>query len=209
MSHDQIDLSDAPDERLWSLGFAIVTVAVVFVLSPRTLLLLVTLPIAAIVGGIVGWKWARQRYLRLAIARIEKKGGIDWLLDQSREMLTLWIPLDHSLTEKDKELARALGDSFKESNPTSVAKYSALETCLDKVGLAFCGSDAERMVADIRDYFQDHCPRGSYITRLRLADDVDPDTLSIGERWPSPVPLFEDDEISVKQWHEEDEDESE
>lgn len=102
MTRERIDTSGLPDARIWAIGCALAGLVAAFILTPGYTLLSLTLPFAAIIGGIVGWKWARRRLLRLVIERIQEKGGSKWLLDQKREMLRLWIPLNHELTEDDK-----------------------------------------------------------------------------------------------------------
>jgi hypothetical protein len=145
---------------------------------------------AALVAAYLGWREASIANVHEAVEMVNRLGGVEALLDrQGREMLTLWIPLDHDLTERDRKAAKKLAREFEAAQSPKVARYCALESSLKEVGLIFIGKETGEMIATIRSYYQSRCPRGSYITRRYIGDD---DSESF---WPKPTPLFEDDRL--------------
>jgi len=105
-------------------------------------------------------------------------------------MPTVWIPLDHVITEEDSASARRMGESFNREASRGIASFAAIETSVDHVGVMLIGRDAEKMLQQIRAYFQQHCPRGTYVTRRRLQRGRD-----LPLTWSQPRPLFEGDQI--------------
>lgn len=185
-----------PDKRVWAIGFGLVAGLVAAVLTRNHPLFLLPAATAAVLGSVVGWHWARRRMIGVALAHVAEMGGVEDFLDRrGREMLTVWIPLEHQVTDDDRRFARRLGESLQEHIPRGVAGLGAIETLGHSVGVMLVGRDADTMLARIRPFFKQHCPRGTYVTRLRLVRKDDPEAEQKYETWPHPRPLFEGDQI--------------
>lgn len=121
---------------------------------------------------------------------------MEGLLDTyGREMLTVWIPLDHTITDDDVASARRIGELFRKNVAPTIALHTALETSVKAVGIMVTGRDAEQTLEQIRPFFKQHCPRGTYVTRRRLPGKNE--DRSRMANWPQPKPLFEDDVIAL------------
>jgi hypothetical protein len=148
---------------------------------------------SALLGAVIGWQWASQQNVRRAIELTETSGGIEAALDRSgREMLTLWIPLDHEITEADRSFAKQFGKAFAQDVSRSIAGFCAIESSFDAVGITLIGRDADIMLHEIRTYFSSRCPRGSFITRRRVTRAGEYQN-SQPILWPGGKPLFEDE----------------
>lgn len=139
-----------------------------------------------------GAKGALRQNTNYVVKEIAAMGGVEALLDQTgREMLTVWIPLDHHLTDDDSKRARRLGESLCQHVSRDVASFAAVETGLDEVGVLVIGRDVETMVEQIRPYMKQHCPKGTYIGRKTVTRD---DVVFDRQR----IPLFENNDIPVE-----------
>ena len=189
----RMEFLNKPDKRIWAIVFGAVAAAIAGTLTRSQSLFAWAVTSAAILGSVIGWQLARRRCLKLVMAEIRAMGGVEDVLDQcGREMLTVWIPLDHDITDDDRKFGHWLGDSLEKHIPRGIAGFAALETELDKVGVLVVGRDADHMLEQIRPFFKQHCPQSTYVTRRRIprADDSQPSRPE--HRWPSPKPLFEE-----------------
>ena len=185
-----------PDRRVWAAAFAAAAVVIAGLLTQGHSLFPWAVSVAAIIGGVVGWRLAVYVQVRMAVARVRAAGGVGALLDQmGRELLTVWIPRDHEIDEEDREFAQRLGRSLEGHAASEVADFVATATRPGAVGVTVVGRDADTMLEQIRPFFKQHCPRGSYVTMWRISpgDDSRPDPAA--GTWPRPKPLFEDEEL--------------
>lgn len=179
------------DERLWALAFCLFAGFTGAVATQNSPLFPYVTGLSAGFGWVVGWRLGRRRVLNQLVASVLKVGDVQDILDDvGREMLTVWIPLEHELTDDDRQHAHRIGSQLEQHVPEKIARYSAIETLAGAVGVMVIGRHAEVMLKNIRPYFKRHCPRGTYVTRLRLNRDSDELTT-----WPQPKPLFEDDQL--------------
>ena len=185
-----------PDKRVWATAFAAVAVVIAAVLTRGYPLFPWAVSGAAIVGGVIGWRLAGYVRVRMAVAKFQAAGGVEALLDRTgRELVTVWIPLDHEVNDDDREFAQRLGQSLEGHAASEVADFVATATRGGAVGVTVVGRDADTMLKEIRPFFKQHCPRGSYVTMWRISpgDDSQPDPTA--GTWPRPKPLFEDEEL--------------
>lgn len=145
--------------------------------------------VAVVAGYAIGLHCASRWRIAQALAHVQEMGGGEAFLDQvGRDSMVLWIPLEHSVNDADLRFARKLGEAFNKdsSSKLGIAIFGGLQTGPNKIGVALFGRDADVMLETVRPFFQKHCPRGSYLTRGFILFD---------DRWPHPVPLFEDEQI--------------
>ncbi|NLE39615.1 MAG: hypothetical protein GX621_16470, partial [Pirellulaceae bacterium] len=70
--------------------------------------------------------------------------GVGAFLDHvGRELLTVWIPLDHEISEDDREFAQRLGQSLEGHAASEVADFVATATRPGVVGVTVVGRDAD------------------------------------------------------------------
>jgi hypothetical protein len=131
----------------------------------------------------------------VVVADVMRMGGKDALIDRvGREMLTVWIPLDHDLSEADRAFGRRLGEGMKNHVVQNAVLFGGVNTSPKQIGVVVIGKDADALLDAIRPYFKQHCPRGTFVTRQYVHKRGDDKEAAL-HRWARPKPLFEDDVI--------------
>jgi len=193
------------DKRLIAAIFAIVAGASVSLVMRQAPALYATIAVAvaAVISSLLGWNLASRWNVSCAVAEVMEMGGVDALLDRfGRESLTVWIPLDHSLSEADRTFARQLGAELNNHVSKRVASFVAIETGYsshtntDAVGVVVVGRHADVMLESVRPFFKQRCPKNAYVTRYHCCRDNELFDHTI-HTWPEPKPLFESDDDSA------------
>lgn len=130
----------------------------------------------------VAGRWLSYEVMMNKMRRlIDRMGGVG-SLSKYKELVIVWIPLDHEITSKDCDEGREFGSMLNEL--IAEGEFAAFSTRIDMIGINFACEDAELMFEAARPVLQKYCPKGTYITREHVYDKSE-------SRWERP--LFEDD----------------